>query len=64
MPSTLKTENFFLMLMVAYVHIEYSTQNFQENRRGEGWNQPPLVRMSNIDTYGINFLGSLCYEVC
>ena len=34
-PSTLKTENFFNEnLMVAYVHIEYSTYQFPEESKG------------------------------
>ena len=27
--------------MVAYVHIEYSTQQFSEESKGGGWNPPP-----------------------
>ena len=37
MPSTLKTENFFKKnVMVAYVHIEYSTYQFSEESKGGG----------------------------
>ena len=36
----LKTENVFKNLMVAYVHIEYSTYQFSKESKG-GWNTPP-----------------------
>ena len=38
-PSTLKTENFLkivIVLLVAYVHIQYSTYRFSEESKGGG----------------------------
>ena len=41
-PSTLKTENVVKKnLMVAYVHIEYSTYQFSEESKGVGILHPP-----------------------
>ena len=35
-PSTLKTKKFKKILMVAYLHIEYSTYQFSEELKGGG----------------------------
>ena len=44
-PSTLKTEKLFKKnLMVAYVHIEYSTYQFSEESKGGGGGESTPLR--------------------